>query len=88
VLEGPSGFNGKTAYFVGTREIAHFDEDDVLDIRLTRNLIRARRPELRDNPSVTLRNSTSADWIEVTLSSPADEKFAQELLEEAARANR
>ena len=87
VEEKPSRFNGRPALWVGRTEVAHFDEADVMDIRLTARLIRARRSELRSNPSVTLRPSTSADWLEVYLGCPEDERLCIELVEAAALAN-
>ena len=35
VEEHPSQFSERDAYFIGGREIAHFHEDDVIDIRTT-----------------------------------------------------
>ena len=48
-----SRFKGTPAFWVGGTEIAHFDDDAVIDIRLTAPLIRAMRSDLRANPAVT-----------------------------------
>jgi hypothetical protein len=87
-----SRFNGSVAFWVGGMEIAHFDaadvvDIDVVDIRLTAPLIRARRSELRANPAVTLRASSSADWLEVSLKTADDERLCIELVDAAARAH-
>ena len=66
------------------KEIAHFDGVDVVDIRLTAAVIRSRRAELRAHPSVTLRRSSSADWLEVRLQTKQDEKLVVQLVAEAA----
>lgn len=97
VQEKPSRFNGSVAFWVGGMEIAHFDDTDVddtdvddadvIDIRLTAHLIRARRSELRANPAVTLRASSSADWLEVSLKTADDELLCIELVNAAARAH-
>jgi hypothetical protein len=92
VQEKPSRFNGSVAFWVGGMEIAHFDDTDVeeaavVDIRLTAPLIRARRSELRANPAVTLRASSSADWLEVSLKTADDELLCIELVNAAARAH-
>jgi hypothetical protein len=95
VEEKPSRFNGSVAFWVGGIEIAHFDDADVdahddadvVDIRLTAPLIRARRSELRANPAVTLRASSSADWLEVSLKTADDELLCIELVNAAARAH-
>jgi hypothetical protein len=87
VEERPSRFRDGPAFWVGTTEIAHFDNQEVMDIRLTAPLIRSRRSDLRAHPAVTLRNSSSADWLELQVKSDQDELFCVELVREAARAN-
>jgi hypothetical protein len=92
VEEKASRFNGGVAFWVGGMEICHFDDADVVDIdvvdiRLTAPSIRARRSELRANPAVTLRASSSADWLEVSLKTADDELLCIELVNAAARAH-
>ena len=70
VDEGESAFRDGPALWVNGKEIAHFDGPDVVDIRLTAAVIRSRRAELREHPSVTLRRSSSADWLEVRINEP------------------
>jgi hypothetical protein len=64
VIEAPSRYKDSLAYWVNGKEIAHFESDEALDIRLTRAVIRAHRADLKADPAVELRASTS-DWITV-----------------------
>jgi hypothetical protein len=77
---GESMFTGGQALWVNGKEVAHFEEGGVVDIRLTSPLIRQRRSELRENPAVTLRKSSGADWLEVAVSSKPDEDLVRELV--------
>jgi hypothetical protein len=87
VTESESMFKDAPAYWVNGKEIAHFDGADVIDIRLTRAVIRAGRAELRADQRVELRSSSS-DWISVRLADPGDVAFAAQLAESAAAAHR
>lgn len=69
-------------------EIAHAEGPDALDVRLTRAVIRERRAELRADPRIRLRPSSSADWLEVAVHTAEDEGFALALVEQAAQAHR
>ena len=82
----PSMFGEGDAIWCNGTEIAHFDADDVVDVRLTKALIRARRTELRADERVTLRKHTS-DWLEVRVTN-ADLDFVVELVTHAAGAHR
>ncbi len=71
-----SRFTGDEAFFLGTREIAHFHGERVLDIRLTRARIRARgEPRAR------------RDWIEFPFARRADLDRALDLVREAVLAD-
>jgi hypothetical protein len=87
VIESESGFRSGAGYWVNGTEIAHLDEGDVLDLRLTATLIRERRAELKADPRVTLRRSGS-DWVEVRFRNMADVEFAAGLVEMAVAAHR
>lgn len=50
VTESESMFKDGLAYWVNGKEVAHFDAGQTIDIRLTRDLIRSRRAELRADP--------------------------------------
>jgi hypothetical protein len=90
VIEGvevsPSMFGTDDAIWCNGKEIAHFDADDVVDIRLTKATIRQRGAGLRVDERVTLRKNPS-DWLEVRVSA-ADVGFVVELVELAAAAHR
>jgi len=73
VSEG--AFSPGPAIWVGRRELAHFDADDTLDVRLTWRLISERRAELRSDVPVALRPGSS-DWIDVTIANESDRSFA------------
>jgi Family of unknown function (DUF5519) len=83
---GEGAFSPGPAIRVGKREVAHFDGQDELDVRLTREAIRKRRPELRSDERVELRPGTS-DWIRVRTKSKAEIDRAFELVREAVAAN-
>ena len=74
------------AVWVGRREVAHFDARRLLDIRLTRTVIRQRRAELGSDDRVIFRAGTS-DWLEIRLSGPDDLEFALDLVRAAIAAN-
>lgn len=87
VALGEGAFAPGPALWVGKREIAHFDAERTLDLRLTKAVIRDRRAELKADSRVELRPGAS-DWIELDLASPADEAWAIALVADAVDANR
>jgi hypothetical protein len=87
VVEGESSFKDGPALWVNGKEIAHFEGERAIDLRLTRAEIRARRASLRADPRVSLR-SASSDWITVEFADLGDEAFVRELAEIAAAAHR
>ncbi|SNT48945.1 hypothetical protein SAMN05421812_107157 [Asanoa hainanensis] len=86
VVEARSAFKDETAYWVNGKEIAHFEGERAIDIRLTRAGIRDRRQELRADPRVRLR-PTASDWLTVEFAA-ADEEFVVALVEAAAAVHR
>lgn len=87
VIEADSAFKSGAGFWVNGTEIAHFEGEHAIDLRLTKAEIRARRPGLRADPRVALRTSSS-DWLTVAFSSAADEDFVLGLAEIAAAAHR
>ena len=87
VAIGEGSFGSESALWVGTREVAHFDDERTLDIRLTKPEIRRRRDELKADERVTLRRNAS-DWLEVTVESNDDVEWAALLVFAAVEANR
>lgn len=88
VYEHQSRYQDDLGYWVNGREIAHFDSERALDVRLTRAVIRQRRAELREDPRVRLRPSSSADWITVDLAAPGATELAIALVSQAAAEHR
>jgi hypothetical protein len=89
VIESSSAFGSDEdiAFWVNGKEIAHFECDTALDIRLTRKLISEHRPRLKADPRITLRRNSS-DWLTVTFQVDEDLSFLAELAELAASAHR
>jgi hypothetical protein len=83
---GEGAFSAGPALWVGKREIAHFDGDGSLDVRLTKRVIRSRRSMLKEDERVTLRASAS-DWLEVRVEVVEDIEFALALVNESIAAN-
>lgn len=88
VVEAKSRFSDRAAWWIDGMEIAHFDNENVLDIRLTAPLIRARRQELNEHPEIEFRRSSGADWIEISIQDLASERLALQLVSDAAAAHR
>ncbi len=84
IAEG--NFGPGPALWVGKREVAHFDDNDTLDIRLTKAQIRARRSEFKADDRVGLRRGSS-DWLEVQVREESDVDFALSLVRDAITAN-
>jgi Family of unknown function (DUF5519) len=85
VALGEGAFAPGPALWVGKREIAHFDANGTLDVRLTWPVIRERRAELDADDRVSLRASRS-DWLEVRLATKTED-FAFTLVDAAVAAN-
>jgi hypothetical protein len=88
IVEAKSRFSDRPAWWIEGKEIAHMDGDSVLDIRLTRRAIRARRDDLGAHREIKFRRSTSADWIEVEVADSSAERLALELVKQAVAAHR
>ena len=84
---GEGAFAPGPALWIGKREVAHFDEERRLEVRLTRTEIRRRRAELQLDDRVSLRHGTS-DWLEVAIESDDDARWATALVLDAVEANR
>lgn len=87
ILPAESQFGHGTAYWANGKEIAHFEGDDVIEIRLTRAVIRANRPMLTANEHVELRKH-GGDWITVRFTDRADVDLVLDLLVQAELAHR
>jgi hypothetical protein len=69
--------------WAGSREILHAHARGLIDIRLTRGLIRALNSSLKRYSRVVLRK-TPSDWVWIRLSRTRDIPFVLRLLERAA----
>jgi sugar phosphate isomerase/epimerase len=87
LVESPSIFGPEDAFWCNGKEIAHFHGADVVELRLTKAVIRELRPLLRADDRVTLRKGTS-DWIEVRVVATSDIDFLVDLAERAAAVHR
>jgi hypothetical protein len=87
VIESPGIFGEGDAFWVNGKQIAHFREEDVLELRLTKSVIQALRARLKSDPRVELR-PTSSDWVKVRFGASADVPRVLELAKQAATAHR
>jgi hypothetical protein len=83
---GDAVFSDGLALWSGTREIAHAHGENNVEIRLTKDGIRARRVELHADGRVTLRKNAS-DWLEFEIADARDETDAFELVRTAITLN-
>ena len=74
----------RDALYVGSREVAHFQEPCVLDVRLTTTGIRA----VASDPRVVTRSSRRSEWATVRVRTGKDIEFARTLLRTAIEHNR
>ncbi len=77
-MEGESVFSGGPAMWVNRKQVGHFVAPGTIELRLTRAVIRANRPRLKEDPRVELRKSAS-DWLILRVETAADIDFAAEL---------
>ena len=80
-------FSAGPALWVGRREVADFDQDQTLDVRLTKSGIRSQREALKVDPRVSLRKHQS-DWIELSVQAERDLEWARSTVVAAVEANR
>lgn len=81
LVEAPSRYKDDLAYWLDGREIAHLEDDNVLDLRLTRAVI----GQFKDDPRVVRRGGSDWAMLEV---SQEDEEFVKMLVGKAIEANR
>jgi len=65
------------------KEILHFDQTDLVDLRLGRKAIRTYRETHLDDPRVRLRGQS--DWVNVRLTSAEDADFIVGLVRDILR---
>lgn len=86
MLEGESVFSSGPAYWVNGKQVAHFIDDERMELRLTKPVIRELRAELTEDARIELRSSSS-DWIIVRLADQTDIGFVFDLAARAAEAH-
>src|SRR5688572_29516240 len=86
VVERHSRYKDDLAYWVDSREIAHLEAEDVLDLRLTRALIAEHRTLLKADQRIELRGRS--DWLTVRVRGREDAPLVKQLVEWAVAANR
>jgi hypothetical protein len=84
VYERPSQWGGKPALFLGHREIAHYDGQGIVDLRITAS--GWKQVTFGDDPAVT-RDRSRRDWVSISLASTEDVERLRPLLVAAVRAN-
>lgn len=80
LVEAPSRYKDDLAYWLDGREIAHLEDANVLDLRLTRAVIR----QFKDDPRVVRR--AGSDWAALDVSQE-DGEFVKMLVAKAIEAN-
>jgi Family of unknown function (DUF5519) len=86
VEQSESMFGHGLAFWANGKEVAHFEGPGVIEVRLTKQRIRERRPAFGQDRRVVLRPS-GAEWITVRFEE-ADWDFVTELVAEAEAAHR
>jgi Family of unknown function (DUF5519) len=84
VSERPSQWGGKPALFLDRREIAHYDGQGVVDVRITAS--GWKHVDFGDDPAVT-RDRSRRDWVSISVASQEDVERLRPLLAAAVRAN-
>ena len=86
MLEGESVFSDGPAYWVNGKQVAHFIDDERMELRLTKGVIRELRTALQADSRAEVRSSSS-DWIVVRVPGEADIQFVVGLARRAAEAH-
>jgi hypothetical protein len=87
VVESGSAFTEGDAFWVNGKQVAHFIDDGIVQLRLTRAAISEQRSRLKADPRIELRQGAS-DWIKIRLTSASDVALLGELAGLAAAAHR
>ncbi len=82
-----SRWTSNNAYYVGSREFAHFHSEQEVDVRLTKKVQRERAHSLRNETRVKFREQPS-EWVALSLHRPGDVGYAFEMVKLALEANR
>ena len=86
VSQRASRYSDQPAFYIADREFAHFHDGNVIDIRLTRPVIRELINRGATDARLVVRSTS--DWAEFTFSHEGDLVRALELVEDAVIENR
>jgi hypothetical protein len=86
IEEGESTWSDGAALWVNGKQVANFAGVDVLELRLTRPVIRAMKDRMAEDARITVRKSS--DWIRIGVHSREQRDLILELAEAAAAAHR
>ena len=87
LIAGESMFGHGTAYWANGKEALHFEDDGIVQIRLTRSIIHDHRATMKADERVALRPH-GGDWITVRYATARTVDFITELATRAADAHR
>lgn len=82
VEEGENSWGDDRALWVNAKQMANFQDDGTLEIRLTRPVIRELKPRLKDDARVIVRGSS--EWVGFAVESEDDFDFIEEMARRAA----
>lgn len=83
---GESMYGHGLAFWANVKEVVHFEHDNVIEIRLTRPLIRDRRQQLKADGRVQLRPH-GGDWMSIRYDVDEDVGFVIALATLASEAH-
>lgn len=87
VVESGSQFTEDDAFWVNGKQVAHFRDATLMELRLTRAVISEERSRLKADPRIELRQGAS-DWIRIRLTDVRDLALLGELAGRAVAAHR
>ncbi|MDO6386561.1 luciferase family protein [Uliginosibacterium sp. 31-12] len=76
----PSQVAGGTALFFRGKEFAHFHNDQEIDLRLTRKIIKSLGLSHPSDSQLHPTRAASSQWIEVRFNTPAEVQRVAELV--------
>jgi hypothetical protein len=83
--EGESSWGDDRALWVNAKQVANFDQEDLLELRLTRPQVSARRTDLKGDSRVVVK--PGSDWLRIHWREPGAADLAVELARLAAAAH-
>jgi hypothetical protein len=84
--EGESSWSDGPALWVNGKQVANFSGENVLELRLTRPVIRAIKERLAGDTGIDVRKNS--DWVRIAIVSTEQRGLILELAEAAAAVHR